>query len=88
MDHNTIRRRETIDTIRARVIERSYWRQGQRIGARTEGSENVGITRSVWKHAKTCGESGIGLLKYFCPDYVSKNGVSVTEGNIVTYESL
>ena len=38
-----------LDTIRARVIERSIWKQGQRIACRmqTEGSENVGIARSA-----------------------------------------
>ena len=54
-----------LDTIRVRVIERSNWRQGQRIacGTRTKGSENVRITGSVQKHAKMCEESGIELLR-------------------------
>ena len=65
MDHNTIRRRETIDTIRARVIERSYWRQGRRIacGAWTKGSENVGIARMVRKRVEMCKVLGIKLLR-------------------------
>ena len=54
-----------LDTIRVRVIERSIWKQGQRMVCRmqTEGSKNVGIARSAWKHAKTCEESGIELLR-------------------------
>ena len=54
-----------LDTIRARVIERSNWRQGQRIAreTRTEGSENVGIAGSAWKCTKMCEESGIELLR-------------------------
>ena len=54
-----------LDTIRVRVIERSNWRQGQRIacGMWTEGSENVGIAGSAQKHAKMCKESGIELLR-------------------------
>ena len=54
-----------LDTIRARVIEQSIWKQGWRIVCRTwtKGSENVGIAGSAWKHAKTCKELGIKLLR-------------------------
>ena len=43
-----------LDTIRARVMEQSIWRQGRGIVRRTrsDGSENVGI---IWKCAETCG---------------------------------
>ena len=76
-----------LDTIRARVIEWSSWRQGQRKACRmqTEGS------RECWNHQK-CTEvhkdvqrSGNWVaevrFEYFCPGYVSKNGVSVMECN-------
>ena len=79
-----------LDTIRAKVIERSNWRQGQRKahGTWTEGSEEC------WNHRK-CAEMcedvqrvGNRVLEvgfeYFCPDYVSKNGVSVMECNTAT----
>ena len=54
-----------LDTIRARVIERSIWKQGRRIARRmrTEGSENVGIAGSARKCAKMCEELGIELLR-------------------------
>ena len=54
-----------LDTIRARVIEQSIWKQGQRIVCemRTEGSENVGIAGSARKCTKTCEELGIELLR-------------------------
>ena len=54
-----------LDTIRARVIEQSNWRQGRRLahGTRTEGSKNVGITRSARKCTKMCEELGIELLR-------------------------
>ena len=54
-----------LDTIRARVIERSNWRQGQRIVHRmwTEGSKNVGIARMARKHVEMCEVSGIKLLR-------------------------
>ena len=57
MDHNTTREQETFrHTIRARVMEGSIWRQGQRIvrGTQSKGSENVGITGGARKHAKLC----------------------------------
>ena len=43
-----------LDTIRARVMERSIWKQGRGIacGTRSDGSENVGI---VWKCAEMRG---------------------------------
>ena len=54
-----------LDTIRARVIEQSIWRQGRRIvhGTWTKGSKNVGIARSAQKCTKMCEESGIELLR-------------------------
>ena len=54
-----------LDAIRVRVIERSNWRQGQRIahGTWTKGSENVGIARMARKHTKMCKVSGIELLR-------------------------
>ena len=117
-----------LDTIRARVMERSIWRQGWGIahGTRSDGSENVGIIR---KCAEACGsvrsrvkgwkscegleiawrvgnrvkgwKSREGLeiawrvgnqvaefgFEYFCPDYVSKIGMSVMERNTVTQMS-
>ena len=78
-----------LDTIRARVIEQSIWKQGQRIvhGTWTEGS------KECWKHRK-CTEACKDVqrvgnqfaevgLEYFGLDYVSKNGVSVMECNSI-----
>ena len=54
-----------LDTIRARVIERSVWKQGQRIarGTWTKVLRNIGITGSVQKRTKMCEELGIELLR-------------------------
>ena len=54
-----------LDTIRARVIEQSNWRQGQRIACGTwpKGSEEH---RNCWngmEHAKMCEVVGIELLR-------------------------
>ena len=76
-----------LDTIRARVIEQSNWRQDWRKvhGTWTKGS---GECRNRWKCTETCEDvwrsrnwvAEVGF-KYFCLDYVIKNGVSVTERN-------
>ena len=72
-------------------MERSIWRQGQKIvrGMRSEGSVNFGIVRNYAERTEVCevvrrvgnwvAEYG---FEYFCPDYVSKIGVSVTERNM------
>ena len=54
-----------LDTIRARVIERSNWRQGRRIvrGTWTEGSEEYRNRRNGVECAKMCKVSEIELLK-------------------------
>ena len=53
---------------------------------RTEGSEEYRNHRNGVECVRMCKVLGIELLRlgleYFCPDYVSKNGVSVTECNI------
>ena len=73
-------------------MEQSIWRQGWKIvhGMRSEGSVNFGIVRNYAECAEVCevvrrvgnrvAEYG---FKYFCPDYVSKIGVSVTERNSI-----
>ena len=76
-------------------MERSIWRQGWKIvcGMRSEGSVNFGIVRNYAERAEVCkvvkvvqrvgnrvAEYG---FEYFCPDYVSKIGVSVTECNSI-----
>ena len=76
-----------LDTIRARVIEQSIWKQGQRKVRRswTIGSKEC---RNRQKCVEACGDvrrvgnrvAEVGL-EYFCPDYVSKNGMSVMECN-------
>ena len=58
------------------------------LGIQSEGSVNVGIVRNYAEHAEVCkvvrrvgdrvAEFG---SEYFCPDYVSNIGVSVTEHN-------
>ena len=90
MDHSTTRNERQLDTIRARVMERSIWRQGRKIvrGMQSEGSINFGIVRNYVERMEVCkvvqrvgnqvAEYG---FEYFCPDYVSKIGVSVTERN-------
>ena len=73
-------------------MERSIWRQGRKIVLRmwSEGSVNFGI---VWNYAE-CAEvcevvRRVGNrvaeygFEYFCLDYVSKIGVSVTERNSI-----
>ena len=76
-----------LDTIRARVIEQSIWRQGRRIahGMQTKGSREcqnrrkcTEVREDVQRVGNQVAEVG---FKYFCLDYVSKNGVSVTECN-------
>ena len=76
-----------LDTIRARVIEQRNWRQGQRIacGTWTKGSKecrnhqkHMEVHEDVRRVGNRVAEVG---LEYFCLDYVSKNGVSVTEHN-------
>ena len=91
VDHSTTRNERQLDTIRVRVMERSIWRQGQKIvcGMRSEGSINFGIVRNYAECVEVCevvqrvgnwvAEYG---FEYFCLDYVSKIGVSVTERNI------
>ena len=71
-------------------MERSIWRQGRKIvcGMWSEGSINFGIVwnyveraevcKVVWRVGNQVAEYG---FEYFCPDYVSKIGVSVTERN-------
>ena len=92
VDHSTTRNERQLDTIRARVMERSIWRQGRKIvcGMRSEGSVNFGIIRNYAERAEVCevvrrvgnrvAEYG---FEYFCPDYVSQIGVSVTERNSI-----
>ena len=74
-------------------MERSIWRQGRKIvhGMQSKGSINFGIVRNYTEHVEVCevvqrvgnrvAEYG---FEYFCPDYVSKIGVSVTERNITS----
>ena len=74
-------------------MERSIWRQGRKIvrGMRSEGYINFGIVQNyaectevcevVWRVGNRVAEYG---FEYFCPDYVSKIGVSVTECNRTT----
>ena len=54
-----------LDTIRARVIEQSNWRQGRRIacGTRTEGSEECRNHQNGVERVKMCKVSGIELLR-------------------------
>ena len=75
-----------LDTIRARVIEQSNWRQGRRKAHRTcVMDRRFRECRNCWKCMQACKDvqrvgnqvAEVGL-KYFCLDYVSKNGVSVT----------
>ena len=83
-----------LDTIRARVIERSNWRQGRRIAhrTRTEGSKERWNRRKCAEACKDVRRVGNRVaevgLEYFCLDYVSKNGVSVTERNISKVRSI
>ena len=56
-----------LDTIRARVIERSIWRQGRGIvrGKRSDGSENVGIIRKCAEMRRSvCSCAKGGELSY------------------------
>ena len=76
-----------LDTIRMRAIEQSSWRQGRRKACRTQ-SKGSGECRNRWKCMEVHEDvqrSGNQVaevgFKYFCPDYVSKNRVSVTECN-------
>ena len=90
VDHSTTRNERQLDTIRVRVMERSIWRQGRKIvrGMRSKGSINFRIVRNYAECAEVCevvrrvgnrvAEYG---FEYFCPDYVSKIGVSVMEHN-------
>ena len=79
-----------LDTIRVRAIERNIWRQGRKVVRRmwSEGSVNFTIIRNYAECAEVCEMvRRIGnrvaefRFEYFCPDYVSKIGVSVTEHN-------
>ena len=72
-------------------MERSIWRQGRKIvrGMQSEGSVNFGIIRNYAERAEVCevvrrvgNRVAEYRFKYFCLDYVSKFGVSVTERNI------
>ena len=86
-----------IDTIRARVIEQSNWRQGQRkaCGTQTKGlgecrnhRKCVEACKDVWRVGNRVAEV---RFEYICLNYVSKNGVSVMEHNrwhqqLVQYE--
>ena len=76
-----------LDTIRVGVIEWSNWRQGWRkvCGMQTKGSREcrncqkcTEAHEDVQRSRNQVAEVG---FKYFCLDYVSKNGVSVTECN-------
>ena len=76
-----------LDTIRAKVIEQSIGRQGQRkaCGVQTEGSREYRNCRKCTEACKDVRRSGNRVaevgFEYFCLDYVSKNGMSVTEHN-------
>ena len=59
-----------LDTIRARVMERSIWKQGRGIAR--------GMRKDVRSGRNRVAEVG---FEYFCLDYVSKNGMSVMECN-------
>ena len=56
MDHSTTRNERQLDTIRARVMERSIWRQGQKIVHRmwSKGSISFGIVRNYAEHVEVC----------------------------------
>ena len=77
-----------LDTIRARAIERSIRRQGRKDSTRNavRRFQKCRNHQNGAERAKMCEVSGIALLRLgsdiFCPDYVSKNGVSVTERNM------
>ena len=77
-----------------RVIEQSIWKQGRRkaCGSQTEGSKEcqnfqkcAEVHRDVRRVGNQVAEVG---LEYFCPDYVSKNGVSVTERNTFPLDTV
>ena len=78
-----------LDTIRARVIEWGNWRQGWR-KVHVMQTEGFGECQNRWKCMEVCKEvprsrnqvAEVGF-EYFCLDYVSKNGVSVTEHNSI-----
>ena len=80
-----------LDTIRARVIERSNWRQDsvwnvdRRFRRMSESPEWCGTHKDVRSVGNWVAEVG---LEYFCLDYVSKNGVSVTECNSMWHPIL
>ena len=56
MDHSTTRNERQLDTIRARVMEQSIWRQGRNIVCRmwSEGSVNFGIVRNYAECVEVC----------------------------------
>ena len=76
-----------LDTIRVRAIERNIRRQGRKDSARNavRRFRKCRNHRNGAERAKMCEVSGIALLRLgsniSALDYVSKNGVSVTERN-------
>ena len=81
-----------LDTIRVRVMEQSIWRQGwdsARNAVRwfRECRNRLEMHGNVRKCTKLCKGWGIEFtefrFEYFCLDYVSKIGVSVTERNSI-----
>ena len=89
MDHNTTRKWETIRHNKSE----SYWTKYLETGLK-DSMWNMDWRfwecRNCWKCMEVCKDvqrvgnrvAEVGL-EYFCPDYVSKNGVSVMEHNSI-----
>ena len=86
-DHNTTRRQETIRHNKSKSYWTKYLETGLKDSTRN-ADQRFRECRNCWKCAETRKDvrrvrnrvAEVGL-EYFCPDYVSKNGVSVMERN-------
>ena len=88
-DHNTIRRQETIRHNKSESYWTKYWEAGSKestwnVDQRFQECRNhqkcVEAHKDVRRSGNQVAEFG---FKYFCLDYVCKNGMSVTECNSI-----